>query len=556
MNRFKRKSPRNKGNSPDKIEVNQHVDPYQDSKSPFAPDYSKKPKASPLTSMFRKMTTPSSQRKTRTWSQSSMTPSSSEKKKERKKPARHRKEPPTPPPAPDTLPVQPKKQIAPTKPPTPLVAAEANQTVQQAVASGQIDEDARRQISLAVGALDQAGNEFFRKGEYDQAFARYERAMWLKRRTLESPRKDDSVLASMATSINNMTYLKQVRGQASTDETMASYLKSLQIKREILGPDHLSVGKTLNNIGSVFYLKHEHDAALTAYKDAYRILSKHLGEEDLDTVTVLSNMADVHAVAGNKEEALGTYRAAVQKRWKLLGASDPKVIRLMEQIARLETGNQPQSTEPGSITEEVLEDEHHDLFHDDINTLQDELSADMQYFDLMERQMAIDMVRDKTRIFREMRDISGRDEDKQEATEDDWSVSTPTRDGDALRTPKRSPDPPGKEAEFSPVRLDVRLPGTSRTSEVRKPARSLTSSQRQDALSSVKERLERIRASRPKVQAPTPPPPPPPRSPCLTPERIRTPLHYMEPTVSSAAKFSPARARLKSLEPKLSSAVG
>eukprot|EP00540_Astrosyne_radiata_P016252 CAMPEP_0116840308 /NCGR_PEP_ID=MMETSP0418-20121206/10273_1 /TAXON_ID=1158023 /ORGANISM="Astrosyne radiata, Strain 13vi08-1A" /LENGTH=37 /DNA_ID= /DNA_START= /DNA_END= /DNA_ORIENTATION= len=34
---------------------------------------------------------------------------------------------------------------------------------------------------------------------------------------------------------------------------MAAYKNSLRIKKEILGKDDLSVGKTLNNIGSVYF---------------------------------------------------------------------------------------------------------------------------------------------------------------------------------------------------------------------------------------------------------------------------------------------------------------
>jgi hypothetical protein len=78
-----------------------------------------------------------------------------------------------------------------------------------------------------------------------------------------------SIIAPVATSINNMTYLKQRTGQASAHKTMASYLKSLQTKREILGPNHLSVGKTLNNIGSVFYLQLNRDGDMARTAPIY-----------------------------------------------------------------------------------------------------------------------------------------------------------------------------------------------------------------------------------------------------------------------------------------------
>lgn len=318
-----------------------------------------------------------------------------------------------------------------------MVPEEADADVQNAIVAVErgikLDDDTRAKISIAVRALDQAGNDLFQKGQYDAAFERYERALKLKRRTLLSPRhreangdenknaSDDdemmvsnSVLASVATSINNMTYLKQRSGQANADETMASYLKSLQIKRDILGPDHLSVGKTLNNIGSVFYLKQEYEAALTAYMDAHRILKQNLGEDHLDVGTVISNMADVHSALGDSEKALEQYRLALVLRWKVLGPKDPRVIRLLEQIARLETGDQPeQGRGSGNTADGALhpdgEQQQEEMFIEDIKALQQELHEDLKYFDLLERQMAIDMLKDKTQILREMRDLANHD---------------------------------------------------------------------------------------------------------------------------------------------------
>lgn len=113
----------------------------------------------------------------------------------------------------------------------------------------------RNRVAQEAANLDKDGNSLFEKGNYDEAFLCYERALKLKRATLQSSdqipedtinetdEQKASILASVATSINNMTYLRQRAGQATADETMAAYLKSLQIKREILGPNHLSVGK-------------------------------------------------------------------------------------------------------------------------------------------------------------------------------------------------------------------------------------------------------------------------------------------------------------------------
>ena len=308
----------------------------------------------------------------------------------------------------------------------PFVAEESDPLVQLALTqkTSSIGDEARLKISLAVKALDRAGNTLFEKGDYDAAFLRYERSLWLKQKTVEAEapstkksEQDKSVMAAVATSINNMTYLKQRSGKASTAETMSSYLKSLQIKREILGPDHLSVGKTLNNIGSVFYMSREFDAALTAYKDAFRILKQHLGEDHLDAVTVVCNIADVQVAMGDKDGALKNYRKALALRWNELGSQDTKVVRLMEQVARLETGDQPRlrvddETELGFASQEEMREEA--IFMDDLKELQQDLAEDMKYFDLVERQMAIDMLRDRTQMIREMRALE--QQQQEEAT--------------------------------------------------------------------------------------------------------------------------------------------
>ncbi|GKY95770.1 hypothetical protein MPSEU_000538200 [Mayamaea pseudoterrestris] len=338
------------------------------------------------------------------------------------------------------------------------------------------EQDSERNIvARAVAALDKAGNDLFAQGRYEDAYLRYERALLLKKRTLEVDEQENgehdeqlvhaangtgklnsaslntineleqaqmnakaanskeqkaTILASVATSINNITYIKQRTGQATTEETMASYLKSLQIKRDILGPDHLSVGKTLNNIGSVFYLKREYEPALTAYKDAYRIMEQALGVDHLDVGTVVSNVGDVYFALGDKAQALEHYNRALDVRWSKLKSQDQKVVRLMQQVALLETGVQPsmdalakEGVSDPAETEVIREMERHQMsvFIEDIQKLQEEVKDDMRYFDLAERQLEIDMVKDRMRIFREMREIYN-------ASEDDFNIEDSLRE--------------------------------------------------------------------------------------------------------------------------------
>lgn len=318
------------------------------------------------------------------------------------------------------------------QPPTPKDAVDWDRSKTNKI----YDEKEHNQISRAIAALDKAGNALFALGRYEDAFLRYERALLLKRRTLTAAEaaakgvdpsslkisqvslkagnneQKATILASVATSINNITYIKQRTGQATSEETMASYLKSLQIKREILGPDHLSVGKTLNNIGSVFYLKKEYVPALTAYKDAHRIMLTKLGSKHLDVGTVISNIGDVYFALDQNDAAMVHYNRALDIRWSKLGPNDPKVIRLMNQVALLQTGAQPNvvmcaKQDDPDEAEIIREMERHQMsvFIEDIQKLQKEVQDDIRYFDLAERQFQIDLVKERMRIFREMRDL-------------------------------------------------------------------------------------------------------------------------------------------------------
>lgn len=263
-------------------------------------------------------------------------------------------------------------------------------------------------------SLDASGNVLYEQGKLGQAFQKYEEALQLKRQSLleecnamqlagTSKEERARILASIATSINNLAYLRQVSGRASTEETLASYEAALQIKRESLGPDHLSVGKTLNNIGSVQFLHQNYHEAAASYEHARDILQMNLGREHLDVCTVTSNLGDVHNSMGQLQRAANYYREAVQLRWKLLGPTDPKVVRLMEQIAELEMIID--KTDDAKDDETLCSESYYGPMLTDVHSLQAELQRDLQHMDLLEHQMPIDMIKDKARVFREIREL-------------------------------------------------------------------------------------------------------------------------------------------------------
>jgi tetratricopeptide (TPR) repeat protein len=284
-------------------------------------------------------------------------------------------------------------------------------------------------IARAAAALDSRGNELFEHGYFDKAMEAYSKALKLKRRTFHSmleeadevfeddnnevdySKSDPKLLVSMATSINNIGYLRQRAGDATPDETMAAYNKSLRIKRKILGNDSLSVGKTLNNVGSVHYLKKDFDGAIPAYEEAMQIMQSNLGDGHPDVATVMSNMGDVHLARSDPEQGLERYRMALNIRWAAFGEKDPRVVRLLEKIARIEIGDRmtPKGADAADRKNDWDESELFDLdarpLTDELHTLHEEVEEDMQYVDLLQKRMAVDMVKDKVNILRGMREL-------------------------------------------------------------------------------------------------------------------------------------------------------
>ena len=370
-------------------------------------------------------------------------------------------------------------------------------------------------IARAAAALDNKGNELFERGYYDKAMATYSKALKLKRRTFHKvleeaddvldealeedaskadKAEDQKLLVSMATSINNIGYLRQRSGDATPDETMAAYKKSLRIKREILGKDSLSVGKTLNNIGSVHYLKQDYDGALSAYEEALQIMQSNLGAEHPDVATVWSNMGDVYLGKKSQSEALERYRYALTIRWMVFGEHDQRVVRLLEKIAAIEMGGKMMEE-----TRKLLANRRHDEsmydggdseildldmrpVEQELKQLHHEVEEDIQHVALLQKRMAVDMLMDIVIIFRGMRELMA---ESQSNVEDGSSHQLEGSGRTETEDHEDDPEHAGRVVPLSPKRLD--MTGAKRYDG---------GDERAKALQNVKDRVAKLREQR------------------------------------------------------------
>lgn len=268
------------------------------------------------------------------------------------------------------------------------------------------------QILGAAQELDNMGNSFFKRGDYQSALTSYSKALRVKQKSLEcglqlnaKNKKDltERLLTSVATSINNIGYLLQ-RSGVPVSEVMAAYKDSLQIKQQILGDEHLSVGRTLNNIGSVYFKNHDYRQALEAYKQAQTIMIANLGQDHLDVATVHSNIADVYLSAQNLAPARQHYRDSLNIRWSKLGQNHPKVTRLLEKISSIEMMDTP-------LKLQQQKEDNLNTNNERINDLGEDVRDDLSYVTELSRRLALDMIRDRIIMIRQMRRLEvGEDE--------------------------------------------------------------------------------------------------------------------------------------------------
>lgn len=435
---------------------------------------------------------------------------------------------------------------------------------------GHDDYDPRTsRIAKAAFALDNAGNELFERGDYDRAMSVYSRALKLKNRMLTSvaqkeeeteeeyrlegkahPRnhplfkskvseegdivysndlnienhsksndkdnkhltdkKSSEMLGSVATSINNIGFLRHQAGVATSDETMAAYTNSLQIKRAVFGQDNLSVGKTLNNLGTVHYLKRDYEPAMKAYMEAYKIMYTSLGKDHLDVGTVHSNIADVYFATNQSNDALKHYRASFEIRWTQLGQHDPKTTRLLEKIASIEVEEPRQSEMDSSLDmvrkltkganaqlglseSDLSESVRFKSTSRELKSLHEEVARDIDGIDRMERELISDMAKDRLKILRDFRLLSKMESsdviaDESEVGKSIGNISVGNHSG-------RPTQHRAHNNTFASQSIKDHICTVEQHTEA-KDRLLLSPKQRNEALTSLKQRLQRIREAK------------------------------------------------------------
>ena len=111
--------------------------------------------------------------------------------------------------------------------------------------------------------------------------------------------------------------------------------KSLKMRREIFGNDHLDVAATLENIAILEWNKGNYAAAETHFKESLEIRLRLLGEESEEAATSLNNLGVLYATQGELEKSEPFIRESLSLRRKLLDNDHPDLAESINNLGNI-----------------------------------------------------------------------------------------------------------------------------------------------------------------------------------------------------------------------------
>lgn len=123
--------------------------------------------------------------------------------------------------------------------------------------------------------------------------------------------------ACFAALYNNMGYGYKESGKYN--EALKHHRYALEIRKKILGEEHITTAESLDDIGSVFWNQSNYDEALMNYSKALEIREKTLGENHTETASSYHNVGLVYREKGDYDKALDCLLKALEIREKVLG---------------------------------------------------------------------------------------------------------------------------------------------------------------------------------------------------------------------------------------------
>jgi CHAT domain-containing protein/Tfp pilus assembly protein PilF len=179
----------------------------------------------------------------------------------------------------------------------------------------------------ARASLNARVNAYYAQRQYDAALPLAEEALRLNEQELGPDHLE------VATSLNNLALLHQNKG--NYERALRLYQRALAIMEKTLGEHHPDVATSLNNLATLYHLEGDYERALRLYQRALAITEQALGKRHSGVALPLDNLALLYADKGDYERALRLHERALAIREQALGEAHPDVATSLNNLAVL-----------------------------------------------------------------------------------------------------------------------------------------------------------------------------------------------------------------------------
>jgi len=187
-----------------------------------------------------------------------------------------------------------------------------------------LPEEAMRRLATA-DSLAAVGETLWESGSFGEGEAALERELELRRDVLGPDHGE------VATTLNNLAAIRASRGDLEGAERL--YAESLDLKRQILGGRHPEVAFAVNNAASLCYSQGDYAASEALFREALGMLSAIFGEDDPVATSCLLNLAGVMSARGDYVGAEPLYRRALSIRRRVFGPDHLNAAAAMNSLA-------------------------------------------------------------------------------------------------------------------------------------------------------------------------------------------------------------------------------
>jgi tetratricopeptide (TPR) repeat protein len=169
--------------------------------------------------------------------------------------------------------------------------------------------------------LDSLGKILHEMGEYEQAQKCYERMM-----------HDLQV----STANCHLGLGKAMHWQKESQPALPHYEQAIKLRREILGPQHESVGEVYGYIGGLqWYLLEEYDQALISLNKAKEIQEKTSMSDSLNLARTYENLASTYDYMGKYDLASNYYTKSLKIRETVLPPEHPFIANIYNNMGTM-----------------------------------------------------------------------------------------------------------------------------------------------------------------------------------------------------------------------------